>query len=650
MTTSRPCSVSSPRRPARPRPGSGGAARALALAASLSLILTLPAAAESTARDAAICASLTQGAVAALSLGRTEQALALLDEALSYRPTDPDACYLSALARMSRGDGVSRPARLLEVALSGGEFRLYDERDARLLYARILERTGRPAEALRFLSGLPPSAESLFIESKAALALGDDSGARAAVLSSLRRYPADPRPLLSWLRYDDRPSLTPDDAAVVEAGFAALDKLKAVDPATLVALAPYASSPDQARLMLREYRAAGHRDADSTALALRFGLIDQARAASELLAGGYRLTLSSVEAVYSLLASDEDRSSFARAFAAFDGAVYRDADRDGYPESVTEYRDGLPSAWTHDGDQDGEPEMTASFDSGAPARLTARSGSTTVVVDYAPWPYAASVAFEDGSGSRAYSFGPSTMALPLLSMRRVAGLSGAPYAVARSPYGLPTETAAKRAAYAMIDSGPRGASTTVELSDGQAARSWWVDEWRRVGRTVYRDGVPEDERIDADGDGRFESRRVWARGADGVPEPAYVEADLDGDGLYEYRETLLGALVKSWDYDGDGAVDLSLESLPGGRSLYRVFGRDGGLTEATLDGGRLSSVVERGSPVPIVDDSGGLVRWIGSKPFDFGGRAPPIGRGSRDGVMYAVHDIGGLLYAQVVRE
>jgi len=614
------------------------------------LISTLPAAADSTARDAAICASLTQGAVAALALGHTDQALALLDEALSYRPTDPDACYLSALARLSRGDGVGPAAGLLEVALSVGGFRLYDEGGARLLYAGILERTGRPAEALRFLSGLPPSAESLFIGAKAALAMGDEAEARAAVLSSLRRYPFDPRPLLAWLRYDERPSLKAEDAAVVASGFAALDRLKSVDPSVLAALAPYASSADRARLMLREYRAAGGRDADSTALALRYGLIDERRAISELLSGDYRPTVSALESVYSLLASDESRSAFGREFAGYTGAVYRDDDRDGYPESVTEYRDGLPSSWSLDADQDGEPEFAASFDSGAPARLSARSGSTTVVVAYAPWPYAENVSYADTSGSRMYSFGPSSMPLPLLSLSRIAGLAGAPYAVSRSGYGLPTEAAAKRAAYAMIESGPRGASTTVELSDGQASRSWWVDEWRRVGRTVYRNGVPDDERMDVDADGRFESRRVWARGPDGVPAPAYAEADLDGDGLYEYRETLSGPSVQSWDYDGDGAIDLSLERLPGGRSLYRVFARDGGLTEAMLEGGRLSSVVERGAPVPLVDDSGGLVRWIGAKPFDFGGRVPPTGRGSRDGVMYAVHDIGGRLYAQVVRE
>ncbi|HRW23264.1 MAG TPA: hypothetical protein P5298_02520 [Spirochaetia bacterium] len=650
MTTSRPCSVSSPRRPARPRPGRGGAAFALALAASLAILLPPPAAADSAARDEAICASLTRGAVAALALGRSDQALALLDEALSYRPADPDACYLSALARLSRGDGVGPAARLLETALSAGGFRLYAEGDARLLYAGALERTGRPAEALRFLAGLPPSAESLYIGAKAALAVGDEAGARSAVLSSLRRYPADPRPLLFWLRYEERPYLEAEDAAVVAAGFAALERLKAVDPAALVALAPYASSADQARLMLREYRAAGRRDAESTALALRYGLIDERRAASELLSGAFAPTLSSLEAVYSLLPSDEARVAFGLAFAGYAGAAYRDDDRDGYPESVTEYRAGLPSSWILDGDQDGEPELAASFDSGAPARLSARSGSTTVVVEYAPWPYAASVSYADAAGKRSYSFGPSTMPLPLLSLRRLGGLPGAPYAVSRSGYALPTETAAKRAAYAMIDSGADGSSVTLELSDGRAVRSWWVDERRRVGMTVYRNGVPDDERIDADADGRFETRRVWARGPDGVPTPAYAEADLDGDGLYEYRETLSGPSVKSWDYDGDGAIDLSLESLPDGRALYRVFARDGGLIEATLDGGRLSSVVERGSPVPIVDDSGGLVRWIGAKPFDFGVRAPPIGRGSRDGVMYAVHDIGGLLYAQVLRE
>jgi hypothetical protein len=157
--------------------------------------------------------------------------------------------------------------------------------------------------------------------------------------------------------------------------------------------------------------------------------------------------------------------------------------------------------------------------------------------------------------------------------------------------------------------------------------------------------------MDLDGDGRFESRRIWTVTGLGRMVPEYVETDLDGDGLYEYRERLIEPFVKYWDYDGDGTVDLTVESMDGKKSRYRFFGADGleSAIEVMMLDGLIVSVSEKGTPIPLVVDDGGSVVWLGVKPFDFGARTPRPGYGVQGGTAYRIVLIGSRLYARVLQ-
>ena len=639
MTTSRPCSAS-----ALPRLLKFKRVAMVALIAAIAS--GLPAAADTSSRDAALCAALGSGARDALSLGYVAEAVELLDEALSFVPSDPDANYLRALLGLSRGENLAVSAVRLESALVGGTFSLYRRDDARLLYASILAKTRRPADALRFIADLPVGSELLYVETIARLALGDDAGAGRAVLASLKRYPVDPRPLVAWLNARDRPVLTRSDEAVVKAGLAALEKLKEADNSVLPALAPFVASSDDARLLVREFRAMGGIGDASIVLALQYGLIAEDRAIREMLSGSCIPSRASILRLYALLASDASRAYFFAAFKSYTGAIVSDVDRDGLSESTTLYDQGQPSRWILDENQDGVPEIQVSFLTGVPAILHTRQGSMDLAVSYDPWPFAGEIQFSDDSGSRRYSIGPAVMSLPLVTLASISGISGGPYLVERSTMALPFEKAAGMRAYAarIIDAG----SSTLELYEGEPTRLWWTDAHKRAGYSVRSYGVPVDEGIDGDADGRYEARRVWMRDADGLPLAKYVESDLDGDGLYEYRETLTsqGSALQSWDYDADGSVDLTRGAEIDGRVVYRYFGLSGRVTEAVYRNNRLDGVWEQGAPVPLLADSGGKVTWIGLKPFDFGQLAPPEGRGSRNGVMYTVFRIAGVLYAQ----
>lgn len=641
MTTSRPCSDSILQR--APRPELCGLALVMAV---LALFAARPVAADTNARDEAISASLVESARSVLSLGYSAEAIGLVEEALSFRPADSDANYLRTLIGASIGEAPALSLARLEQALASGNFRLYRREDARLMYASLLARTRRPEEALRFLQGLPASAEALFVETRARLALNDDSGARTAALSSLRRFPSDPRSVLAWLQNRPRPNQTRADAELVAAAFAAMEALKELDTSILIALAPYAATVDEARLLVREFRALGGQSDRATVLALEYGLINEERAIGEIFSGGRPVSVEQLSRLFRALASADGRGRFNSAFASFSGTVFDDATRDGIPESMVLYDNGAPLEWTLDENQDGIAEMNAVFGADVPVELSLRSGSTRLVVEYASWPYASRVSYSDADGTRRYSLGPAALWLPMIDM--VAIGAGGPFFVARNRTPVPAEKAVAAAAHAVQRSGPDTASVSAELYQGQATRAWWTDQAGMSGIMVFDMGFPVQEAIDADGDGRYETRRVWNRGPMGLPFAAWLETDLDGDGIYEYRETLSGPRIQSWDYDLDGAVDMTLETRPDGSLVYRYLAISGRVIEAIHRNGRLEALLENGRQVGISADSGGKLWWVGTKPFDFGPKTPPLGRGSRDGVMFSVFQLDGRLYAQLV--
>jgi hypothetical protein len=216
--------------------------------------------------------------------------------------------------------------------------------------------------------------------------------------------------------------------------------------------------------------------------------------------------------------------------------------------------------------------------------------------------------------------------------------------------GLPSERVFVSDAYT-VDHTRDSIVETVELHHGVPQRAWWYDTLGRTGHSVYSRGVPDPELIDLDGDGRFEARKIWSINELGNVGPVYVEADLDGDGLYEYRERLQPPFLKSWDYDADGTVDLTLEALSDNKNRYRFFSVAGmdGVIDVMMSNGMIESVSEAGTAVPLVGDAGGAVVWVGRKAFDFGTTTPQPGYGVKDRIAYRVVLIGSTLYARIIQ-
>lgn len=636
MRTSKPCSGSSPNR--RPR-----ASKTRWLCAVLAVVVNIPAAAD---RVELLAQALADTAASALSLGYDTEARELLDEALALDPGCSDAAYLRATLALSLGEPRAQAMELLASGLTASRFSRQRRTDAEVLYASLLARSRQPDGALSFLRDKPRTADVIYAELLARLAKGQGDQARQLVAEALRRSPDDLRPLTVWLE-SGMPRLDiPADSAILDLAFKLLPAFKDAEPNLLLALAPFAPDDDEARLLIREFRALRNESHRSSILACRYGLIDATKMIAELFSAQRPVARSDLEDAYRLLPDDDARAEFTAAFSAFTGDLPQDSDRDGLAEENARYRNGQLVAWMLDANQDGIPDRHATFKDGAPASLGLITPSTSVVITFGTWPYAGNVSVDDQRGVRVYSFGPAAFSYRALELERFPGLKDGPWLVSDAGLGLPTETALAAQAW-KAESLNDGVSLTAFLVDGIPSSAWWTNDFGSSGYTDYVRGIPADERLDIDGDGIFDGRRVWTRAADGSARPAYVELDLDGDGVLEYRESLLEPIIKSWDADADGSPDLYHERLDSTRERYRFTPswRKRAPLEVILERGRPVRVMLGGVERSLVPDSGGTVMWMGTKPFDLGPDAVS-GTYVRNGVRYSVIELGGMLYAE----
>jgi tetratricopeptide (TPR) repeat protein len=543
-----------------------------ALACALAVVFAGPgvsAQSSTSGRNTAIAATRLAGAISSLSLGFIAEARELVDEALSFAPADPDANYLRAMIGLAEGEPLMSALSFMETSLTGLPFRFHDQMDAEILYASLLVRVKQPEEALRVLEGKPADPEVLYAGARARRLLGDLDGELTLVSEALRRFPDDPRPVLRWLGRTQPFERSPSNAGFLARLFELRPALAERDRRLNILLVPYASSLEEARFLVREYRAMGGSPAFSAVQALRLGLIDEYRAIEELLAGQEAegppvVEWPALEKLAGLLSSPETINRLINAFRDFKGILTLDTNDDGSHEIMIRYEAGLPVSMSVDDNQDGKPEIVVDFSDGVPVSIELEQGSTRLLVRYASWPYATLVERHTGTSSERYHFGPAVMLLPLVQYHElVRGSMGSIRGLTSSGFGVLSRTSLVANAYRIERLSPEGSESLLAM-DGIPQRAWWQDEYGRHGRMVYREGLPVDERMDLNGDGVFEARRHWRRDAVGQPYPAYIEVDLDGDGIYEYRESLVFPFLKSWDLNGDGLFDRTLEASPGG--------------------------------------------------------------------------------------
>jgi hypothetical protein len=607
-------------------------------------------------RDASVAKALFAEARQAAGLGDWESALVFLAEARAQDPGDADILYLSALATVKKGLALGEALGSLDAALATGRFSYYDKRDASTLKAELLLRERRWKEALEALGPYEPGrgADPAFrlIRARAFAGLGDLRAFMAEETQAVKLFPDNG----AFARlFVTRAGLFPASAEERELGDLILSRLTRYadsDPELPVLAAPLMADIAARRDTVLAYRSSGGSSNAATLRALEYGLIDEATASSELLSGAHPVYLADLSSLLALAGSPNGRDKVEKALFAWSGEILVDSDSDGIAEASFSIVKGLATGWKLDEGQDGVYEHRAAFADGLPSAITIEREGIAIEVLYGAYPAVSSVSFTKKGERSSFAFSPEAFSYAPIAMRAFSGEGRStllfPYA---NSLADPNERSCATSALSVITE--TGSSRTVtSLDRGLPISSSAYEGGILHSTTSYSRGSPVLERIDADGDGRFETEHGYSADAEGGARLSWVREDGDGDGVFEYREQLQFPFRKEWDYDGNGSIDALQFQLADG-SIEREFSSrlDDRLDEAiVVKSGRIISLSRNGLAQPLLPDSNPLLTWIGEKPFDLG-RNLPAGEGffTTMGRRYRLTRLGDLAFAELVQ-
>jgi hypothetical protein len=636
-----------------------GRPAALTALAALAIALTSIAEAQDL-RDAqggtaVVARALLDQARQAAGVGDWEDASLYLAEAATHDPGDADILYLRALASVKGGLPLDEALGNLNGALATGRFSYYTKRDATTLKAEILVRERRWAEALGTLN--PPEFDSPvdpayhLIRARALAGLGDRRAFTAEVSYALRRFPDDPAFPRLFLA---RAGTVPDSAEARELGNIILGRLKRyseVDPELPVLASPLMVDINAKRDAVTAFRAAGGSSAIATLHALEYGLIDEVAASAELLSGAHPVAYGNLASLFAIAGSPAGRDVVFDALASWSGAIEADTDGDGIPEATFTVAKGLVTGWKLDSRQNETIDSRAIFADGLPILITLERSGTQIEIAYSTYPTVSSVIFTERGERRGYSFGPEAFSFSPIDMRLFAG-TGKAAIFFPFPTSAPDPKDGACASAALSVAVETGSSKSVTLLEkGIPQSSTTYRDGKLFSTTTYVRGMPALERIDADGDGRFETERIFSLDAEGVATPSWQRTDSNGDGIFEYREQLVFPFRKEWDYGGNGSIDAVQFQLADG-SIEKEFSSrlDGRLDEAVVvKNGKIVSLSRDGVSLPLLSDANPQLTWIGKKSFDLG-RNLPAGEGifSAMGKRYRLTRVGEFAFAELI--
>ncbi len=601
-------------------------------------------------KPAAIVLAQLGEARSAAALGDWESAALWLDEASAGDQGNADVLYLRALSAVKRARPLEQALGDLNGALASGRFSLYTSADALGLKAELLVRERRWAEALDALGrvGPPASGEpaARLIRARALAGKGDHRGLMAELDSALRRFPDSS----GFARlFISRAGSLPQSAQARGLGELILGRLTRYslsDPELPVLAAPLMGGIEDQRRAVLAFLAAGGASPAATLRALEYGLIDEAAASAELLSKSHAFTLADLASLQALAGSPAGREAVLSALRSWTGSFSVDADSDGVAEAQISLSRGLVVSFEGDSRQEGRTDLSVSFLDGLPSEAVLDAGVFTISCTYSAYPHISVLCFAEAGERRSYSFAPEALSFAPLEMRAFAG-SGResvflPYATKSPP---PNERAAALAALNLVVD--KGSSREVTmLEKGIPLGSEVYEGGRLLSTTSYSRGLPLLQRIDADGDGRFESEKRYA------PDGSWTQrTDEDGDGVFEYSEDSAFPFVKEWDYDGNGSVDARQSYRADGALVQEFSSRlDGRLDELVVfRRGKLISIARDGARLALVQDSNPSLTWIGEKRFDLGGNLP-AGEGIFRAMeyRYRLTRLGDIAFAELI--
>jgi hypothetical protein len=428
------------------------------------------------------------------------------------------------------------------------------------MYAEILLRTRRPADALTALDGADLTtpdtdfklvADALAVEARAQMQLEDGVQANRAVANGRRQFPDDARFVLLELELEPSPSFRYRRE---------LDRLLRAglhDRSMQAAILRYALTAPIPSERLWAFETYLNIDGQDPAIVLAvagFGNSDPVETFVRVDGYGRRdVLLDLIER----LRSAEEAGPLAQILddaGQFSGISVSDSDGDGFWEVRVTINQGSVERWETDADQNGINEVEVVLLAGEPVQATVEQREGMVVADYESYPFVRTVTVPLATGSRRYVLLPFAVRAPILRELPVGGPR------LESPLELP-------AGFVGLDLGAvllATASLQERDADGRIVEHRTLDNGIVVRSSrdtngdgamdhlvIYRSGLPVTALRDIDGDGYFEVAEAYVHG-----RVSMLVVDEDDDGTPDVTEYARDGGEREWDLDQDGVIDV----------------------------------------------------------------------------------------------
>ena len=551
----------------------------------------------------------------AIDEGRWKEALAAVERAADFSNVSSDISYQSAFVLSHEGKSRTDAIKALDRALEINRWVIYNETQALLLKANLLTATRKFINALSVLERAGESADAAVIRLLALRGMafslnraeGYDpvfalSSFRGQLLAAMDRYSRDPRPFRIFFEYARyiRPvhsELAKSDYNLLELAVKRLPFVIEADPELAWLAAPFMRDIEQAKRYVSTYRAGGipsvyNRDfmpsPPSIAVALNFGLADDARAVEELFSGARGinyviqpgiafndnpvLDAGVMNDVFNLLRSEESRNLFMEKLLSFSGTVISDDDKDDYIDSKALYQSGVVREFAYDVNQANDFDLRVSFSSdGVP--VTARipvAGNKYAEVQWERYPYVKQVII----ANERFLFRPADFQYAPVDLLFFGGskkIAGPAYPVLMPQYLRLTRNAL--VSFCASIQRPSiefdGATEELFLDKGVIVGAVETSGGKQISVTEFEKGSPVIQRVDMDMDGRMETIRHFFRSDSSWSELdetfnyrrliASSQSDWTGQGKFKTGEVYRkdGSVVYSWDMDGSGDMNYS---------------------------------------------------------------------------------------------
>jgi hypothetical protein len=540
---------------------------------------------------------------------RWSEALAAVERAKDFANVSSDISYLLALLRNHEGKDRTGIVEALDTAIETNRWVNYKKSDALIFKASELISMRKYRDALACLeeNDLSYEASDLRLCAYRGMANSGDVNAlgrfRSNLLLTMDRYPRNPSPLRIFLMYarGKRPEY-PYDTDVLEFVLRRLPFVVEFDPELAWLAAPFIRDTEEAKRYVMSYRAGAlsnfqSRDfrphPGSIPLALNLGLLADRDAVEEMFSGtrGPNNPLQAgipadgnpvldrrlLAEVFDLLRSDDGRDFFTEKLLSFTGLIVTDWDSDGIIENYASYESGVLKEFAYDRNQyntfdsrilfnnDGYPDIAA-------IPVLGQGRASVARIQWERYPYVKSAALEN----EYYSFAPGSYAYTAVDLVILGGsknYSGLPYPVPLDLYfDLTRRTFVSFASSLTRPSAEfEGGTEQIFFDRGIPRQAVETLNGKQVSVTNFRNGLPFEQYLDMDADGKMETIRGFRRPEPGSATELYYEiinyqsltasseSDWTGDGVYKTGEMYLkdGSIVYSWDMDGSGLMNYS---------------------------------------------------------------------------------------------